>query len=223
MYRIALSFVTAALVAACAPTGAVGAPKAGKDTSIYALPAELEARVASGALQSTVLAGGCFWCFESAFEPLPGVVAVVSGYAGGPKPNPTYDQVGGGGTGHYEVIRVLYDPAKISYPTLLETFWRNVDPTQDDGQFCDRGPQYRAAIFAATPAERAAAEASKAAAEKTLGRPVVTAILPGAPFYAAEVYHQDFYKTNPEHYRAYREGCGRDRRLRALWGEAAGH
>ena len=213
-------------IAACASGGvAVGAPESagGKDTRPYVLAADVEARVAAKSLASVVFAGGCFWCLETAFEPLPGVVAAISGYSGGTVERPTYEAIGSGGTGHYEAVRIVYDPAKISYARLLEVFWHNVDPTQDDGQFCDRGPQYRAAVFVSSPAEKKAAETTRDAAAVTLGRAVVTQILPFDAFWAAENYHQDFFKTHPDHYRAYREGCGRDRRLRALWGETVGH
>jgi peptide-methionine (S)-S-oxide reductase len=213
----------ALMLTACAPGGVASAAPGAKDTTPYVVPADLEAQVTKGALASAVFAGGCFWCMESSVEAVPGVVAVISGYAGGAEAKPTYQDVGSSRTGHYEVVRVIYDPAKLSYAKLLEVFWRNIDPTQGDGQFCDHGPQYRSAVFPATPEERKAAEASLAAAGKTLGRPIVTPILPSAPFWPAETYHQDFYKKNPDHYRAYREGCGRDRRLQQLWGESTGH
>ncbi len=169
-----------------------------------------------------IFAGGCFWCMESAFEGQPGVLEVLSGYTGGPEQHPTYRQVSSHLTGHYEAVRVLYDPAATSYEALLDQLWHNIDPTQGDGQFCDRGPQYRSAIFTSDPAEIAAAERSRAAAAETLGREVVTEILPAATFWVAEDYHQDFYEKQPARYASYREGCGRDRRLEQLWGEAAG-
>jgi peptide-methionine (S)-S-oxide reductase len=218
-------FTLCALLAlsACASGGSASAAPGAKDTQPYVVPPDLEAQVGKGALASAVFAGGCFWCMESSLEAVPGVVEVISGYAGGAEANPTYHDVGSSRTGHYEVVRVIYDPAKLPYAKLLEVFWRNIDPTQGDGQFCDHGPQYRSGVFPATPEERKAAEASLAAAGKTLGRPIVTPILASAPFWPAETYHQDYYKKNPDHYRAYREGCGRDRRLRALWGESTGH
>jgi peptide-methionine (S)-S-oxide reductase len=166
-------------------------------------------------------AGGCFWCMETAFEGIPGVISVTSGFSGGTERNPTYDQVSAGGTGHTESVQVVYDPKRISYRRLLEIFWRNIDPTQGDGQFCDRGKQYRSAIFFGSGEERrlALASARIAAAELRVKKRIVTEILPFTAFYPAEEYHQDYYKKKPASYHAYREGCGRDRRLRALWGK----
>jgi peptide-methionine (S)-S-oxide reductase len=169
-------------------------------------------------------AGGCFWCMEPPFEKLDGVLSVTSGYTGGKKANPTYEEVSSGGTGHLESVEILFDPAKVSYEQLLEVFWRNVDPTDGGGQFCDRGEQYRTAIFVHDAAQRSAAEASKAAldAAKRLPGPVVTPILAASAFYPAEEYHQDYWKKNPLRYRYYRGGCGRDERLKELWGSEAG-
>ena len=171
-----------------------------------------------------VFAGGCFWCMEGPFEAVPGVLTVSSGYAGGSVPHPTYEQVSSGTTGHAESVQVVYDPSKVTYEQLLEVYWHNVDPTQPDGQFCDHGRQYRTAIFTADEAQRRAAEESKRRLEasgKLPGR-VVTEIVPAGPFYPAEEYHQDFYKKNPVRYQGYRRGCGRDARLRELWGAEAG-
>ncbi|HKY32841.1 MAG TPA: peptide-methionine (R)-S-oxide reductase MsrB [Candidatus Polarisedimenticolia bacterium] len=170
---------------------------------------------------SAVFAGGCFWCMEPPFDAIPGVAATISGYAGGSEPDPSYEQVSSGATGHREAIQVIYDPARVSYETLLEVFWTNVDPTDDSGQFCDKGRQYRTGIFTADPTQRRLAEASKAAllSSRPFGGPVTTEVLPLARFWPAEDYHQDFYKKNPAHYKAYRFGCGRDRRLDSLWGE----
>ncbi len=167
-------------------------------------------------------AGGCFWCMETAYEGIPGVLSVTSGFSGGPEKNPTYHDVSAGKTGHMESVQVLYDPRKISYGKLLTIFWHNIDPTQGDGQFCDRGAQYRSAIFVATPEERRMALASErvAAAELRVKKPIVTRILPFTAFYPAEDYHQDYYKKNPADYHAYRTGCGRDRRLLKIWGVA---
>lgn len=170
-----------------------------------------------------VFAGGCFWCMEKPFDTLPGVLSTTSGYAGGMIEGPSYREVGGGVTQHIEAIHVLYDPAKVSYDRLLEVFWHNIDPTQSDGQFCDRGNQYTTAIFTSDPAERKKAEAAKVAVGKALGSTVVTTIRPAATFWIAESYHQDFYKTNPDRYYSYRRGCGRDARLKQLWGDQAGH
>ena len=178
------------------------------------------------ARDTAVFAGGCFWCMETAFENQPGVLTVVSGYAGGAKPHPTYEEVGAGGTGHAESVEVTFDPAKTSYERLLDLFWHNIDPTQANGQFCDRGTPYRSAIFWRTEAQRRAAEASRAAIARApglRGRPVVTQVVKAGPFWPAEAYHQDFWKKDPDRYFSYRAGCGRDARLRELWGDQAGH
>jgi peptide-methionine (S)-S-oxide reductase len=182
----------------------------------------LPAQSASPAAQRTaVFAGGCFWCMEEPFEKLVGVSEVVSGYAGGRTANPTYEQVTAGGTGHAEVVRVSYDPAKVSYATLLEIYWRNVDPFDGGGQFCDRGPSYRPEIFVANDDERRLAEQSKAALEKRFGKPLAVRITKATPFYPAEGYHQDYYLRNPLRYKFYRSGCGRDSRLDKVWGTEA--
>ena len=162
---------------------------------------------------------------ETAFEGLPGVLAVTSGYTGGHTENPTYEEVSAGGTGHAESVQVLFDPAKISYEKLLDVFWHNVDPTTPDRQFCDVGSQYRSEIFTADESQRRLAEASKKKIEatKTFPEPIVTPITPLKVFYAAEDYHQDFYKKDPVRYKTYRFGCGRDKRLEELWGKAPEH
>jgi peptide-methionine (S)-S-oxide reductase len=174
--------------------------------------------------ERAVFAGGCFWCVEAAFEGRPGVKSVVSGYAGGPEASPTYKQVSSGTTGHAEVVQITFDPTKTSYTKLLEVFWHNIDPTQADGQFCDHGPQYRSAIFYASAAQKGAALESKRRIEaaKRLRAPIVTKIEALTRFWPAEEYHQDYYKKNPVHYQAYRLGCGRDARLKAIWGKDAG-
>ena len=163
-------------------------------------------------------AGGCFWCTESDLQKVPGVITVVSGYTGGHVKNASYEQVSAGGTGHYESVEVTYDPKKLSYEKLLDAFWHDVDPFDDEGQFCDKGSQYRSAIFYHDALQKAAAEASKAVLEKRFGRKIVTAILPAGPFYHAEDYHQDYAKKNPVRYHFYRFNCGRDQRLEAVWG-----
>jgi peptide-methionine (S)-S-oxide reductase len=170
-------------------------------------------------------AGGCFWCMEPPFDKLPGVTATISGYTGGKKVNPTYQEVSSGSTGHAEAVQVIYDPKKVSYEKLLETFWVNIDPTVKDRQFCDVGNQYRTAIFYNDEAQRKAAEASKAATERTkpFKEPIVTPIEMAGAFYRAEEYHQDYYLKNPVRYKFYRGGCGRDARLKELWGDKAGH
>jgi len=168
--------------------------------------------------------GGCFWCMEPPYDKLPGVTATISGYIGGRTVKPTYEQVSAGTTGHVEVVQVVYDPKKVSYEKLLEVFWVNVDPTVKDRQFCDSGTQYRTAIFFHDDAQRKAAEASKAALEKSkpFKEPIVTPIEMAGPFYPAEDYHQDYYTKNPTRYSFYRNGCGRDARLKSLWGDKAG-
>jgi peptide-methionine (S)-S-oxide reductase len=166
-------------------------------------------------------AGGCFWCMEPPYDKLAGVFSTTSGYMGGKTRNPTYEQVVSGTTGHAEVVQVEYDPQKVSYATLLDVFWRNVDPTQRDGQFCDHGSQYRTAIFYHDEEQRKLAVASKAQLEKTkpFKGAIVTEVAAAPEFYRAEEYHQDFYKKNPSRYKFYRAGCGRDARLQALWGK----
>lgn len=173
---------------------------------------------AAAAPASAIFAGGCFWCVEADLEKLPGVLSVESGYSGGTLAQPRYAQVSAGGTGHFEVVRVTYDPARLSYAALLGHFWRQVDPDDAGGQFCDRGEQYRSAIFVANAAERAAAEASRQAVARQLGRAVVTPILPAGTFWPAEAEHQDYARRNPLRYRYYRSSCGRDARLRQVWG-----
>jgi peptide methionine sulfoxide reductase msrA/msrB len=168
-----------------------------------------------------VFAGGCFWCTESDFEKVDGVVEVISGYTGGRVANPTYKQVSAGGTGHVEAVKVIYDPAKVTYEQLLQVFWRHVDPTDPGGQFVDRGAQYRSVIFYGTDPERQKAEASQQelAASGRFSKPIVTEILQLGPFYPAEDYHQDYYKKNPIRYRYYRGGSGRDQFLEKVWAD----
>ena len=169
-------------------------------------------------------AGGCFWCMEAPFDQVPGVISTTSGYAGGKVKNPTYEQVSAGRTGHAEVIQVVYDPAQVTYEQLLEVFWRNIDPVDGGGQFCDRGSQYRTGIFYEGADQKAAADTSKRRLDESghLPKKIVTEITPLGAFYPAEGYHQDFYKKSPRRYTSYRAGCGRDRRLKELWGES-GH
>jgi methionine-S-sulfoxide reductase len=169
-------------------------------------------------LEYAILAGGCFWCTEADLEKLPGVVDVVSGYAGGKEANPTYEQVVEKRTGHRESVKVVYDPKRITYDQLLRKFWPTIDPTDAGGQFCDRGKSYASAVFVRNDAQRRAATQTKAEAEKRIGHPVVTEILPETAFWPAEAYHQDFAKKNPLRYRTYRQGCGRDALLRTVWG-----
>ena len=170
-------------------------------------------------LAKAVFAGGCFWCMESDFEKVKGVVSVVSGFTGGKTPNPSYDQVSMGGTGHREAVEVSYDPAKVTYGQLVDVFWRNIDPMDFEGQFCDKGQQYLAAIFWGDAEQRRIAEISLANAKRRFGeKNVATDVLPLGPFYRAEEYHQDYYKKNPIRYHFYRAGCGRDARLKKVWG-----
>ena len=170
-------------------------------------------------------AGGCFWCMEHPFDELEGVISTTSGYIGGHQAHPTYEQVSAGSTGHAEAVQVVYDPAAVSYQRLLEVFWRNVDPLDAGGQFCDRGSEYRAAIFYHTDEQRQQAEASKLAlaSNGTLPGKIVTEIVQASEFYRAEEYHQDYYQRNPIRYNFYRFGCGRDRRLTELWAEVEAH
>jgi peptide-methionine (S)-S-oxide reductase len=171
-----------------------------------------------------IFAGGCFWCVESDFDKVPGVISTTSGYIGGQKANPTYREVSGGSTGHTEAVKIVYDPKVVSFDRLLFVFWRTVDPVTRDAQFCDYGSQYRTGIFFTTDVQRQKALASKAELEKSgkLKRPIVTEIVQAGPFYAAEDYHQDYYKKNPLQYNLYRFNCGRDARLEELWGKEAG-
>jgi len=166
-------------------------------------------------------AGGCFWCMEPPYDKLDGVLATTSGYTGGDTADPTYQEVSAGGTGHAEVVQVTYDPAKVSYEQLLRVFWRNVDPLDAGGQFCDRGDQYRTGIFVHDDEQRRLAEASKRALVDSgrFEQPIVTEIEEAGPFYPAEDYHQDYYEKNPIRYNVYRWNCGRDARLEQLWGE----
>ena len=176
-----------------------------------------------GAARAT-FAGGCFWCMEPPFDKVEGVHSTTSGYAGGKVENPSYQQVSAGVTGHTEVIQVVYDPERVTYEELLEVFWTNIDPLDGGGQFCDRGSQYRTAIFFEGEKQRRTAEASKQRLTESGRLPgkIVTEITPLEAFYPAEGYHQDFYEKSPVRYTSYRAGCGRDRRLKELWGES-GH
>jgi peptide-methionine (S)-S-oxide reductase len=197
------AIVASFLLAAAAP--AVPAAAGDGDTTAFA-----------------TFAGGCFWCIEADFEKLDGVLSVTSGYTGGDVADPTYKQVSKGGTGHAEAVRVVYDPEVVSYDELLHHFWRNIDPTVKDRQFCDVGDQYRAAIFYHDEAQHEAALRSRAALEKTkpFAGPIVTEITAAKAFYPAEASHQDYAEKNPIRYAFYRKGCGRDARLRELWGDS---
>jgi peptide-methionine (S)-S-oxide reductase len=185
------------------------------------LAAVLPAAQAQTTPAKAIFAGGCFWCVEADFDKVPGVLSTTSGYIGGKVANPTYQQVTTKTTGHAEAVEIVFDPAKVSYEQLLEHFWRTIDPTTKDRQFCDSGSPYRTAIFAVDAAQLKAAQASLEALEKSkpFKEPIVTQIALAGPFYAAEDYHQDYYKKNPVRYQYYRTGCGRDARLKHLWGK----
>lgn len=172
-------------------------------------------------VRTAIFAGGCFWCIEADFEKLPGVLAAESGYTGGRTANPSYEQVSAGNTGHTEAIRVSYDPQRVSYPQLLDYFWRHIDPTVRNRQFCDVGTQYRSGIYWQNEAERKAAEGSRDALLASGKLPhIETEIVAASNFYPAEEYHQDYYKKNPIRYAYYRQGCGRDARVKQIWGSS---
>ena len=208
--------ILAGLLAACEPTAAQ-ATKPQSEPQPQALASTQTVENPGVA----IFAGGCFWCTESDFDKVPGVIETTSGYIGGHVDNPTYEQVSAGTSGHIEAVRVRFDPSKTSYAQLLEAFWPTIDPVTANAQFCDRGPQYRSAIFYSNAAEQQQAEASKDALQKSarLPAPVVTELLAASTFYPAEDYHPDYYLRNPLRYTYYRNGCGRDQRLEQLWGK----
>jgi len=177
--------------------------------------------VAAQETATAVFAGGCFWCVESDFDRIPGVLATVSGFTGGSTENPSYAEVSAGGTGHREAVMITYDPRQVSYDELLTAFWHSVDPTDRGGQFCDRGVSYTTAVFVLDTEQRRAAEASKQATQAELGQEIVTPIEDAGSFFPAEEYHQDYYRKSPFQYRFYRWSCGRDRRVEELWGDTA--
>lgn len=189
-----------------------------------AVPASRASAKAAGNRAVATFAGGCFWCMQPPFDRLPGVISSTAGYTGGSKNNPTYEEVSEGGTGHAEAVQIVYDPTKVSYAKLLDVFWHNVDPTVSDQQFCDHGNQYRTAIFYHDTAQKAEVEKSILAIEKgkKIGR-IFTQVVPASTFYPAEGYHQKYYLKNPVRYKFYRLNCGRDRRLKELWGVAPEH
>ena len=203
-------------------TLAFGSPAWGANEAIS--PPDLASASNADHPATAIFAGGCFWCMEKPFDELPGVHRTTSGYTGGRVANPSYMQVSGGGTGHVEAVEVAYDPAQVSYDELLEVFWHNVDPVDNRGQFCDKGSQYRSAIFYQDEQQAAAAEASKQALATTkFNQAIATEVLPAYAFYPAEDYHQNYYQTHPVRYKVYRYACGRDQRLEAIWGEVADH
>jgi peptide-methionine (S)-S-oxide reductase len=225
LYRLAAALLALPLVlAACggAPTGAEEATERAAGGAEVGYLTEEEA--AERGLAVATFAGGCFWCMEPPFDRLDGVLSTTSGYTGGDEESPSYKQVSAGVTGHTEAVRVVYDPAKIGYDRLLHVFWRNIDPTARDRQFCDQGSQYRSGIFVHGDEQRRLAEASLAELARARSFPgeIVTTIEPAAAFWPAEEYHQDYYRKNALRYKFYRNGCGRDDRLRELWGDEAG-
>jgi len=211
MRRIILTVVVI-LAAAASATRPQAAPQSSPPAS---------GQPAQGNQDKATFAGGCFWCMEPPFDELPGVISTTSGYTGGQKKNPTYEEVSAGGTGHTESVEVVFDPAKVTYQQLLDVFWKNIDPTTPDRQFCDVGSQYRSAIFYHSDEQKRLAMASKKTIDDSgrFKQPVVTEIVPAAPFYHAEEYHQDYYKKNPIRFKYYKFGCGRAKRLEQLWGK----
>lgn len=214
---IAPVLVLLALAACGNLAGAGGTLAADRTPKTLAAPPPLTNQAAA------VFAGGCFWCMEKPFDKLTGVISTTSGYTGGEISGPSYSEVSNHATRHIEALRVIYDPAVVTYAQLLQVFWHNIDPTQANGQFCDKGDQYRSAVFTNDADEKKLALRSKKEVQARLGEPVVTLVLPDGPFWVAEAYHQDFYTKSPEHYSRYRTGCGRDRRLKELWADDAGH
>lgn len=204
-----MAFVVAFCVAARVESAGAAAQTAGTR------PGAAHART----LRSAVFAGGCFWCVEEAFDQVKGVAETISGYTGGNVPNPTYEQVTAGGTAHVEAVLVRYDPKTVTYQTLLDVFWHNIDPFDAGGQFCDRGDNYRSVIFYHSDRQKALAETSKKAVEAKLGKAVVTAIMHAGPFYPAEMYHQNYHQNNPWRYKLYKWSCGRAARLEEIWGK----
>jgi peptide-methionine (S)-S-oxide reductase len=189
----------------------------GAFVSVASVEAANQAAPAARGQQKATFAAGCFWCVEADFDKVKGVISTTSGYTGGRVRNPTYEQVSAGGTGHTEAVEIVFDPGVVSYDQLLDHFWRNVDPFAANRQFCDVGSQYRPEIFVHDEAQRTAAEASKKRIQARFSTPIVVNVSPAAPFYRAEAYHQDYYKTHSVQYRYYRWRCGRDERLEAIW------
>jgi peptide-methionine (S)-S-oxide reductase len=186
----------------------------------FACAASASAASQSAATAKATFAGGCFWCMEPPYDELDGVLSTISGYMGGKTKNPTYEEVSSGRTGHAEVVQITYDPKKIAYSKLLEVFWRNIDPLTSNAQFCDHGSQYRSGIFYHDEEQKRLAQESKATLGKRFKDPIVTEIVAASTFYPAEDYHQDYYVKNPVRYKLYRYGCGRDQRLKEVWGAA---
>ena len=217
MKNYILTLSAALTLAACAPSVTSTSANTAPDVEPVKLSTTSPAN-----LKTAVFAGGCFWCIESDFEKLNGVIEAVSGYTGGRTDNPNYKSVSYTETGHYEAVEVTYDSSVVNYAELLDYYWRHIDPTDPNGQFCDKGSSYRTAIFAdETQIEQARQSKNYTAISKPFDGPVVTEILPLGPFYIAEDYHQDYYKKNPFRYRQYRVGCRRDARIKQLWGKSS--
>jgi peptide-methionine (S)-S-oxide reductase len=222
--RLALLAVAVSLLGAGALASGPANPEPPKKEPAQASPsAPAPAKKAEPQLATAIFAGGCFWSMEIPFDKLPGVISTTTGYTGGAKENPSYDEVSSGTTGHAESVQVVYDPSQVSYAQLLEAFWHNVDPLTPNAQFCDHGTQYRSAIFYKDAEQQRLAEESKRQLEASgrFKKPIVTQIVAASAFYPAEDYHQDFSQKNPVRYRSYRFGCGRDARLKELWGDDA--
>jgi peptide-methionine (S)-S-oxide reductase len=213
--RCLLAALVLAVLTACSPQKPA--------LPVASAPVAPQAVVATGPTAKAVFAGGCFWCVESDFDKVPGVLSTTSGYTGGKTENPSYQEVSSHTTGHAEAVEIVFDTSRVSYETLVEHFWRTIDPTTKDRQFCDVGSPYRTAIFAQDDAQMQIAKASRAALEKSkpFDAPIVTEVVKADTFYPAEEYHQDYYIKNPVRYSYYRNGCGRDARLKQLWGDAA--
>ncbi len=218
LWSLVLAGAWTVALAACVPSPPTHSAAAAAASAPAALPT-------AGPTQKAVFAGGCFWCVEADFDKVAGVLSTTSGYTGGKTANPSYQEVSSNMTGHAEAVEIVFDPAKVGYAQLVEHFWRTIDPTTKDRQFCDVGSPYRTAIYAQDAEQLRIAQASRAALEKSkpFQAPIVTEVVMADTFYPAEEYHQDYYRKNPVRYGYYRSGCGRDARLKQLWGEAATH
>lgn len=221
-HHLSIPLFAALALASCSSAGQHGAEAQPGHAPSAALATEAAPPPGAGQ-EVAIFAGGCFWCMERPFEELDGVISVLSGYTDGDVEGPSYEDVSSGRTGHAEAVRVLFDPARVTYAQLLEVFWHNVDPTQANGQFCDRGTQYRSGIYPTSPEQRRLATESLARVRQTIPGTIATEIHDATTFWIAEDYHQDFHRTHPVRYTEYRLGCGRDAQLRRIWGDLAGH